>query len=217
MKGTTKLLVFLVVLCAASITVTTVYADEITDRIENLQEQVTELQDRIDVLREKRDSFAAKIDAKIDVLEQRRDAKSANLNDRIQNLINKIDDKQELMISLGANVTDTVLPDTAPYNIIVSPVAGSGVQGCEVTTQGCESPRNPYMMLGGQITFDNTDNVAHSWVSGSPFDEDAGSVFASGSASPGQAYLWSPSEAGKQSWFCIMHPWITNTVTVLAG
>ncbi len=212
MTKTAKILFMLLIFGVASITFTSVYGDKAADRIEKLHGQIDKLHKSVDVLHESRVKFLENIDARIEALEQKREAKNNGLVERIQNILTKIDNKQERIISLGGNITDTI-----PYNLTITPINGTSVSGCEKTTLGCESPLNSTMALGGTITFHNTDNVAHTWYSGLPSDDDFGSVFASSLVLPGNAYEWTPDTVGNQPWSCIVHPWITNIVTVVTG
>ena len=97
----------------------------------------------------------------------------------------------------------------------IEPIAGSGVPGCETTPEGCSIPNELTVVVGSTIIFANTDNVAHTWLSGLGSDDDGGSVFNSSLVLPGQNYQWIPDTVGDQPWYCIIHPWITGNIIVV--
>ena len=113
--------------------------------------------------------------------------------------------------------TITPLQTNTTETYIVLPVAGSGVPGCESTLAGCSIPNELTIPLGEAVTFNNTDNVAHTWLSGHASDDDGGVVFNSGLVLPSQTYEWTPITAGNQQWFCIVHPWIMWNIIVVSS
>ena len=99
--------------------------------------------------------------------------------------------------------------------VTIVPVPGSAVPGCEETEEGCNIPNNAIVDLGGKVIMSNTDNVAHTWVSGVITDADSvGAVFDSSLVLPNQVYEWTPNAVGEYPYFCIVHPWMIGLITV---
>lgn len=112
--------------------------------------------------------------------------------------------------------TITAVPDAfADHSeVTIENAQGSSVSGCEDTEEGCFLPKAAVVDVGGKVIFSNSDNVAHTSVSGLITDDDAGSVFDSSLLLPGNTYEWSPTEVGEYPYFCIVHPWMVGTITV---
>jgi predicted secreted protein with PEFG-CTERM motif len=112
--------------------------------------------------------------------------------------------------------TITAVPDAfADHSeVTVENAAGSSVSGCEDTEEGCFLPSRAIVDVGGKVIFSNTDNVAHTSVSGLISDDDAGSTFDTSLLLPGNTYEWSPTEVGEYPYFCIVHPWMVGTIIV---
>ena len=113
-------------------------------------------------------------------------------------------------------VTPTPSPPTNTGNtIIINNAPGSSVSGCEDTEEGCFIPSVATVDVGGKVIFSNTDNVAHTSVSGLISDDNSGSVFDSSLLLPGNTYEWSPTKVGEYPYFCIVHPWMIGTIIVV--
>ncbi len=102
---------------------------------------------------------------------------------------------------------------------IIEPVAGSSVPGCEDTVDGCSTPNELTIPLNNTVTFKNTDNTIHRWMSGEASDltNVMGSVFDSRLMFPGETYLWTPITIGTQQYTCILHPWMTGSIIATAS
>ena len=99
--------------------------------------------------------------------------------------------------------------------VTVTPAAGSGSPGCEDTAEGCFLPSTATVDVGGKVIFLNDDSAAHTFTSGEATDADSvGAVFDSSLVMAGNSYEWSPTEAGDQPYFCIVHPWMAGVITV---
>ena len=114
-----------------------------------------------------------------------------------------------------------IAPDTNPSSAFVKhsegtiePVAGSKFLGCQETPEGCFIPSIITVNVGEKVIFSNTDNVAHTFVSGSPVGG-IHDVFDSGLVFAGDSFEWHPTKAGKVPYFCMVHPWMTGNITVV--
>ena len=97
----------------------------------------------------------------------------------------------------------------------VSAPPGSAVPGCEETNE-CYIPADVSIDIGGEVTWTNDDTAAHTVTSGSPeggpdglFDS---SLFMAGSTF---SVKFDGYEPGTYDYFCMVHPWMVGTVTVL--
>lgn len=99
--------------------------------------------------------------------------------------------------------------------VTVEPAMGSGVIGCEEEPDGCYIPTTASVDVGGVVIFSNTDNVAHTFTSGTTTGGPDG-IFDSGLVITGQSYQYDATEAGEFPYFCIVHPWMVGTIVVNA-
>jgi len=97
--------------------------------------------------------------------------------------------------------------------VTITPVAGSGVPGCEDEPEGCWSPNTATVDVGEVVIFSNTDNAAHTWTAGSPSDGPS-DVFETGLLVSENSYEWTPDTAGEFPYFCMVHPWMQGTIIV---
>jgi len=99
--------------------------------------------------------------------------------------------------------------------VTISPAAGSSSPGCDETPEGCFVPSTATVDVGGKVIFSNTDSAAHTFTSGKATEADSvGVVFDSSLVMTGNSYEWTPTEAGDQPFFCIVHPWMAGMITV---
>ena len=94
----------------------------------------------------------------------------------------------------------------------VENAAGSSTPGCE---PDCFIPSTVVITVGGTVTWDNTDNAAHTSSSGTPTDGPDG-VFDSSLIMAGGSYSHTFDTAGTFDYFCMVHPWMQGTVIVEA-
>ncbi len=104
----------------------------------------------------------------------------------------------------------------ADVHPILTPVEGSGVPGCQDTEELCYNMPILTVSPGTEITFDNTDNVAHTLTSGSPTDGATG-VFDSSLVLAGSSYVFTIDEEGTYDHYCLVHPWMTGQIIVSAS
>ena len=96
----------------------------------------------------------------------------------------------------------------------VTNAPGSSTPGCE-TTDNCFIPSTVVITAGGTITWENTDNAAHTSTAGSAADGPSG-VFDSSLIMAGGSYSVTLDDAGTYPYFCMVHPWMSGTVIVEA-
>ena len=96
----------------------------------------------------------------------------------------------------------------------VTNAPGSSTPGCE-ETDNCFVPSTVVITVGGTVTWDNTDNAAHTSSSGTAADGPDG-VFDSSLIMAGGSYSHTFDTAGTFDYFCMVHPWMQGTVIVEA-
>ena len=96
----------------------------------------------------------------------------------------------------------------------VTNAAGSATPGCE-ETDDCFIPSTVTIGVGETVTWENTDNAAHTATSGSPSDGPDG-VWDSSLMMVNGSYSVTLDEAGTYPYFCMVHPWMQGTVVVEA-
>jgi len=94
----------------------------------------------------------------------------------------------------------------------VTNAPGSSTPGCE-ETDSCFIPSTVVITVGGTVTWDNTDNAAHTSSSGTAADGPDG-VFDSSLIMAGGSYSHTFDTAGTFDYFCMVHPWMQGTVIV---
>lgn len=97
--------------------------------------------------------------------------------------------------------------------VTISTVPGSSAVGCEDTAEGCYTPKEATVDVGGKVIFSNTDTAAHTFTAGSATDGLTGE-FDSGLAMVGGSYEWTPTTAGEVPYFCMVHPWMAGLIVV---
>ena len=96
----------------------------------------------------------------------------------------------------------------------VSIPAGTNLPGCEATNE-CFIPSDVTVDKGGEVIWTNDDTAVHTVTSGSAASGVDG-MFDSSLISPGAEFSYTPTDAGTIDYFCIVHPWMAATITVLA-
>ena len=92
----------------------------------------------------------------------------------------------------------------------VENAAGSSSPGCE---PDCFIPSTVVITVGGTVTWENTDTMAHTSSSGTPADGPDG-VFDSSLVMAGASFSHTFDSAGTFDYFCMVHPWMEGTVIV---
>ena len=98
--------------------------------------------------------------------------------------------------------------------VTVTNAPGSATPGCE-ETDDCFIPSTVTIHPGGTVTWENTDNAAHTATSGSPTDGPDG-VWDSSLMMVGGSYSTTLDDEGTYPYFCMVHPWMQGTVIVAA-
>ena len=96
----------------------------------------------------------------------------------------------------------------------VTNAPGSATPGCE-ETDDCFIPSTVTIHPGGTVTWENTDNAAHTATGGTPTDGPSG-VFDSSLMMAGGSFSQTFDTAGTYDYFCMVHPWMQGTVIVAA-
>ena len=96
----------------------------------------------------------------------------------------------------------------------VTNAPGSATPGCEETNT-CFIPSTVVITAGGTITWENTDNAAHTASSGTPEGGPDG-VFDSSLMMVNGSFSFTFDSAGTYPYFCMVHPWMQGTVIVEA-
>ena len=98
--------------------------------------------------------------------------------------------------------------------VTVTNAPGSSTPGCE-TTDNCFMPSTVVITAGGTVTWENTDNAAHTATSGSATDGPDG-VWDSSLMMVNGSYSVTLDDEGTYPYFCMVHPWMSGTVIVEA-
>lgn len=96
----------------------------------------------------------------------------------------------------------------------VSVPAGTSVPGCEETNE-CYIPADVTVDVGGDVTWTNDDTAAHTVTSGTA-EEGPDGNFDSSLFMAGAEFSVTFEEEGEFPYFCMVHPWMVGTVTVMA-
>ncbi|MCH7877083.1 MAG: hypothetical protein IIA20_02425 [Thaumarchaeota archaeon] len=99
-----------------------------------------------------------------------------------------------------------------PQTIHVEIPTGTSSPGCE-ETNSCYSPADVTINAGDTVHWMNVDTVAHTVTGGSPADGPSG-VFDSSLIMADAVYAFTFEETGSYDYFCMVHPWMTGSVTV---
>lgn len=120
------------------------------------------------------------------------------------------------LFAIVAGLVSTPVAFADHSEVTISNAPGSSTPGCETTAEGCFSPKEAAVDVGGKVIFSNADNAAHTFSAGDPIDGPSG-IFDSGLVPPGDSYEWVPTAAGEVSYFCMVHPWMAGLIVVQAA
>ena len=95
----------------------------------------------------------------------------------------------------------------------VTNALGSSTPGCE-DTNACFIPNPVTISVGETVTWENTDNAAHTVTSGSPADGPDGVFDSSMIMAGGASFSHTFDAAGTYDYFCMVHPWMAGSVIV---
>lgn len=105
----------------------------------------------------------------------------------------------------------TEQPAPTTDETVISIPAGVSSPGCEQTNE-CFSPSSVTISVGSTITWTNDDTAAHTVTSGKDTTSDG--VFDSSLFMAGKTFSHKFEAAGEYPYYCLVHPWMTGTVTV---
>lgn len=126
--------------------------------------------------------------------------------------VSKIVSEQGFWIN---NLQIQKVPKSSIIGNKVSISQGSSIPDCENTTS-CFVPYNKVVNVGQTISWENLDSAAHTVTSGKSIDGHNG-MFDSGLFSPGSSFEFVFDSVGEYDYFCMVHPWMEGTVTVVEG
>ena len=101
------------------------------------------------------------------------------------------------------------------HEVTVTNAPGSSTPGCE-ETDNCFIPSTATIHPGGTVTWENTDNAAHTATSGSATDGPDG-VWDSSLMMVNGSYSVTLDDEGTYPYFCMVHPWMSGTIVVAAA
>ena len=108
---------------------------------------------------------------------------------------------------------ETMMGESAgPTTVHVEIPVGTSIPGCEETNE-CWSPADVTINAGDTVHWMNVDTAAHTVTGGSPIDGPSG-VFDSSLVMADAVYAFTFDDAGSYDYFCMVHPWMTGSVTV---
>ena len=119
-----------------------------------------------------------------------------------------------VLMSVASMIAIAPSAFAAHHEVTVTNAPGSATPGCE-ETDSCFIPSTATIEEGGIVTWENTDNAAHTATSGSPSDGPDG-VWDSSLMMVNGSYSVTLDEAGTYPYFCMVHPWMQGTVVVEA-
>jgi len=96
--------------------------------------------------------------------------------------------------------------------VTITNAPGSATPGCE-ETNSCFVPSTATVEVGAIVTWENTDNAAHTATSGTPTDGPDG-VFDSSLMMVNGSFSYTADTVGTFDYFCMVHPWMTGTLIV---
>jgi plastocyanin len=105
---------------------------------------------------------------------------------------------------------ETMMEGPATHTVDIP--KGTSVPGCE-ESNACYSPADITINAGDTVEWVNLDTAAHTVTGGSPADGPSG-VFDSSLVMANANYAFTFDDTGSYDYFCMVHPWMTGSVTV---
>ena len=117
-----------------------------------------------------------------------------------------------------ASMAPAAFADHAEVSIITVDESGFS-QTCAESQggTGCYIPFVATVDVGGVVTMTNTDPTGvHTFTSGTVdgFAPSPDGVFDTGVLMSGDAFEWTPTQAGEQPYYCMLHTWMVGTIIV---
>ncbi|QLH07367.1 hypothetical protein C5F50_10015 [Nitrosopumilus ureiphilus] len=133
-----------------------------------------------------------------------------NITQEITNLGLRIED---IRISQVPIEDPDVEKNTESTPVKISVPYGTSVPECEQFNE-CFLPADITVDTGTEVIWSNDDQAAHTITSGTSEDGPDG-IFDSGLFMEGTTFSFDFNSVGKYPYFCMVHPWMTGSVTVL--
>jgi plastocyanin len=114
--------------------------------------------------------------------------------------------------AMAAQAAADAEAEAKPETHNVEVPVGTSAPGCE-ETNSCYSPADITINAGDTIEWDNVDTSIHTATSGSPSEGPSG-LFNSELIGMGESYEFTFEEAGSYDYFCLLHPWMSGSITV---
>ncbi len=103
------------------------------------------------------------------------------------------------------------------HEVTITNAPGSSTPGCE-DTDSCFSPNPVTVELGTIVTWQNTDNAAHTATAGTAADGPSGvwdsSLIMAPMGDTVNSFSYTTDTVGSFDYFCMVHPWMTGTLIV---
>jgi predicted secreted protein with PEFG-CTERM motif len=117
-----------------------------------------------------------------------------------------------------ASMAPAAFADHAEVSIITVDESGFS-QACAASQggPGCYTPVTATVDVGGVVTMTNTDPTGvHTFTSGTVdgFAPSPDGTFDTGVLMSGDAFEWTPTQAGEQPYYCMLHTWMVGTIIV---
>ena len=130
--------------------------------------------------------------------------------------INSVESIKEINEMVKAHETESELKvmaerDVHTHEIIIP--EGVGIPGCEEKDE-CYIPSSISITAGHSVVWNNIDTAAHTVTSGSS-SEGPDELFDSGLFLNGATFEYTFHEPGSYDYFCIVHPWMVGTISVI--
>jgi plastocyanin len=119
--------------------------------------------------------------------------------------------KQEVKALDAASKDAAKTATTSSTTNSIEITKGSSTPGCE-STSSCYSPNTLTVKTGTKVVWTNADSAAHTVTSGKDATPDG--TFDSGLIMAGKSFQYTFKSAGTYNYYCMVHPWMTGTVTV---
>ena len=117
-----------------------------------------------------------------------------------------------------ASMAPAAFADHAEVTIVTVDESGFS-QTCAASQggPGCYTPVTAIVDVGGVVTMTNTDPTGvHTFTSGTVdgFAPSPDGTFDTGVLMSGDAFEWTPTQAGEQPYYCMLHTWMIGTIIV---
>ena len=184
---------------------------EFTNTISQLENQITSLEAEIGSsnleVAEANFQIASR-DSQINIL----NSEITSLENSISVLLNQGDGT---IVSSNLGDGDGVSKNPASHADIITVDESGFSQAC--VEAGCYIPSNLTANVGDTIVMTNTDPTGvHTYTSGTVngFTPSPDGTFDSGVLMSGDAFEWTPTQTGDIPYYCMLHTWMTGTISV---